>query len=37
MLVNELVAGRHRKYREGNVKKNRDGRGDVMIAWIQID
>jgi hypothetical protein len=37
MLANELVVGQHRKYREGRVKKNRDGERygrDVMNAWI---
>jgi len=37
MLVNELVAGRHRRYREGSVKRNRDDEGDVMNAWIDLD
>jgi hypothetical protein len=45
MPVNGLVMERHRKHREGRVKKNRDGLmhvgggvdRDVMRAWIGLN
>jgi hypothetical protein len=47
MPVNELVMERHRRHREGRVKKNRDGvmhvgglggvDRDVMRAWIGLN
>jgi hypothetical protein len=40
MLANELVVERHRKYRQGRVRKNRGGGGydrDVMNAWTERD